>query len=305
MIQRAGVKRKKDHGCKKMRCYLYLGFSVIIMALWVNSMYLAHFDFLSENKIEVQTTQTTHHHLDPPVHTVSENKIEESTPRTETQVQTVQRKKEAISENKIEESTPRIEPKVQAVPTKKEVEPSLTPESCNEHEIEIIQYHLPSDKCDETSDTPWRNMCSFSFATRCVYAVWMEDYYKTQISAKDWEESTFLGISIGCNKGLDALNTMRMGTFDRAFDRKAWNQAREDIDPDIRCFKGSDLQFSIYVPRRPKRRGEMHCVEALPSNYNKLKKAADKLDLTSKGFIVNQVAIADKDGTALFHSGEG
>ena len=186
------------------------------------------------------------------------------------------------------------------------VNPTFEPKACNGYEKAVLKTHLPSKKCEETFLQPWRNACSFSYATRCPNATWIEDLYQNQISSTNWEKSTFLGIAVGCNKGFDALNTMRMGTFDPIFDKETWRKARGDVDVDNRCGSQNDnSQFDIDSRRRVPRPGEMHCVEALPLNYEKLKKAADELGLTNKGFVVTQAAVAEKDGTTLFPSGEG
>ena len=197
----------------------------------------------------------------------------------------------------------------------------LVPEVCSKEHKDIILHQLPEDACSITK-FPWINKCSFSFASRCPNATWIENYYiekatKRKLSIKDrltkfiWpvDESSFLGISIGCNKGFDALNTIRMGTFDPSFDKEMWRQARQDETIDNRCGMKNDYsQFNfdssgLYIRPSP-RRGVMHCVEALPTNYNKLKRAAQELELDKKGFIVSHAAIAAKNGQVYFPDGE-
>ena len=198
---------------------------------------------------------------------------------------------------------------------------------CSKEQKDIILHQLPEDACNMNS-YPWVNQCSFSFASRCPNATWIENYYiekatKRKLSIKDRltkfmrvnEESSFLGISIGCNKGFDAINTIRMGTFDPIFDKEIWRQARQDETIDNRCGMKNDYsQFNfdsigLYIRSRPHqrprpRRGEMHCIEALPTNYNKLKRAAQELELDKKGFVVSHAAIAAKNGQVYFPDGE-
>jgi len=58
-----------------------------------------------------------------------------------------------------------------------------------------------------------------------------------------------------------------------------------------------DQQFHV---TKPARKGEMHCVEPMPSTITLLRNASLTLDLESKGFIINGAAVASTDGTIPF-----
>lgn len=65
-------------------------------------------------------------------------------------------------------------------------------------------------------------------------ATWLERYYtklhynaanQTSTSQQQSKQSTFLAIFIGCNKGYDAVNTLRMGSGNPIFDKDKWKDA--------------------------------------------------------------------------------
>lgn len=197
---------------------------------------------------------------------------------------------------------------VKASQTRHHVDPIFRPEVCNENQREIVKKHLPSDKCEESAQKEWRSSCSISYATRCPNPTWVKDFYKNDPSPLDREESTFLGIVVGCKNGLKAINTMRMGTFDPIFDSESWLRAVKDFDTDSRCNEKSDnslFDLNLDSTGRLRRDGEMYCIEASPLNYNKLNDISNSFGLESKGFFVTQAAIAEKDGTTFLPSEKG
>ena len=65
----------------------------------------------------------------------------------------------------------------------------------------------------------------------------------------------FLGISVGCNKGHDAIRTARMGMSNTGIDAYEW---RDELDAAAgACGQGKDDQVNV-VGRQ--RKGEMHCI---------------------------------------------
>jgi len=188
-----------------------------------------------------------------------------------------------------------LEDKISSIPAG-----AFTPVQCTEGIRDIIKKQLPSDKCIQNQEFPFSNRCSFCFASRCPKATWIEDYYREN----EKHLGPFLGISVGCNKGYDALNVMRMGTFDSYLDKDHWRKVRDDKNVDIRCGLQNYEQFQI-VPNTKIRTGEMHCIEALPTNFRKLERASKAMGIDKKGFIVANAAMGDHDGVAQFPTGEG
>lgn len=86
--------------------------------------------------------------------------------------------------------------------------------------------------------------------TNCPNPTWIADFYKEE---KDIEE--FLGVSIGCNKGHDAIRTARMGMSNAEFDVNEWIKA-VGIRTGFVCGIGdAEHQPEIVFPNRV---GEMH-----------------------------------------------
>lgn len=177
---------------------------------------------------------------------------------------------------------------------------NLFPE-CTPDQLSRIRKHLPPHLCVKARKRPWAQQCSFTHATKCVRATWLTDYYtnlvKTRVTAAP---EHFIGISVGCNKGMDALDTLRMGTSNEKFDKAAWWNAMQSDgavqEPYCEHEKSTTNQFP--TDRMHKRSGEMHCIEAFPSNYLKLKYTAERMGIDQEGFHVTHAAMT-KNGTKV------
>jgi len=183
------------------------------------------------------------------------------------------------------------------------------PPSCTNNEITEIRKQIMGH-CP--IKFPHLQRCSITKATSCIGTSWLTEHYTNlhkDAHGTGYAES-FLGISIGCNKGLDAVETMRMGTSNMKFDKSMWwdtmNQGINNLsEPYCANEKNMTHQFHIKSDVSAiKRKGEMHCVEAFPLNYNTLKYSAEKLGLEEEGFVVTNSVISTKDGKIAFPSGE-
>ena len=138
----------------------------------------------------------------------------------------------------------------------------------------------------------------FPFAT-CPKPSWISELYSHNII----ELESFLGLSIGCNKGFDAIKTARMGFSDEIFDVAAWKNATSFDETSV-CKQNKEDKESNKGMAMRKRSGEMHCVEPLPSTFSVLKNASDKLHLHEKGFVLTHAAISTANGVIQFPTGE-
>mmetsp|Transcript_14465 Transcript_14465/g.22079 ORF Transcript_14465/g.22079 Transcript_14465/m.22079 type:complete len:436 (+) Transcript_14465:79-1386(+) len=181
-------------------------------------------------------------------------------------------------------------------------------QQCTTRELDILKVQLPARHCNDTKKFPWLGKCSFSYASRCPTASnWLGEFM-------DYNEdtTTFLGISIGCNKGYDAVDTLRWGTqnvltFDTDVFRKAKESFTSSSKEDLRCEKynmNNDRSAKTKLVPQRIRSGEMHCVEALPSNFKTLQRTAQMLNLTAQGFLIQNVAISDTNQTIMFPKGD-
>ncbi len=151
-----------------------------------------------------------------------------------------------------------------------------------------------------------------TMATRCPDSNWIEEFYQKNSGSLD---GSFLGVSIGCNKGFDAINTARMGMRNEIFDKKEWNKrlVAHGFDHRGACNQQNTPQFELtkttgqegaVSPPAP-RKGEMHCVEPTPSIFAFLESAANELNLDKEGLVLTQAAISSRDGTISFPTGHG
>ena len=110
---------------------------------------------------------------------------------------------------------------------------------------------------------------------------------------------SFVGLSIGCNKGQDAVRLARLGLGAPAFDAKRWIGAIDGPGANWACGKGERAEGDerdLVV-----RTGEVHCVEPMPANFVALRNASAALGLDEEGgWVLRQAAIASVDGAVRF-----
>jgi len=177
-------------------------------------------------------------------------------------------------------------------------------QNCTTDQLSRIRKHLPPDMCIKKKRAPWLQKCSFTQASKCIRATWLTDYYTDIYKTNHTIASEhFVGISVGCNKGLDALDTLRMGTSNAIFDKGAWlNAMHSDGIPvtESVCSHAGNKTEQFSVNPTHKRSGELHCIEPFPPNYMKLKNSAESLVIDQEGFIVINAAMSKEEGVLLF-----
>ena len=79
------------------------------------------------------------------------------------------------------------------------------PPKCTMQQFEIIYKQLPPEDCQANIRIPWSQRCSFSYATQCPDASWIEGHYEQLHHRRHQEEQhseskiPFTGIFVGCN----------------------------------------------------------------------------------------------------------
>jgi len=146
---------------------------------------------------------------------------------------------------------------------------------CTDDQMNGINQQLGLDK---TCNAHWFE-CGICSETKCPVSSWIEDFYLEDEGITE-DSSSFLGVSIGCNKGYDAISTARMGMSNVEFDKNTWQSAL-GINNEGVCKQKNAGQPNI---SKPSRQGEMHCVEPMPSTFERLSSAVSALDLESKEF---------------------
>ena len=163
---------------------------------------------------------------------------------------------------------------------------SVKASTCSEEQMNAISNTLTKP-----------NARSILTSTSCPQSNWIQKLYKTKLR-QDSIDYTFLGINIGCNKGYDAVGMARMGTGNSKFDRTSWHKSMSSfgVSSSGNCGQMNSSQFELDSEERStSRRGEIHCVEPLPSTVLALKNSSAALGLDEEGFVVTQAAISSSD----------
>jgi len=174
--------------------------------------------------------------------------------------------------------------------------------TCSSDQMTMIETQLRFlTQCQ--SNKPWFH-CPIAHNTKCPNNSWLQDYFKQDFKSRT-DKKSFIGISIGCNKGYDAINTARMGMNNPKFDKLLWakemNREVGRKEESGACNQKKDPQFEILADE-PERSGEMHCVEPVPNTAQILQSARERLGLDkgSSTFEVTKAAISSADGTVKF-----
>ena len=202
------------------------------------------------------------------------------------------------------------------------------PLKCTMEQLMKVRSQLPPELCvlSHVNHVPFYQKCSITRATKCPKSPWIDQHYRERYN-QHYESSpgslahnkkqSFVGISIGCNKGFDAINTFRMGIFDASINKSVWNLAMTNNGTDTLhenvCNQNAPEDiFQIPQPdssdavssnnQKEPPQGEMHCVEPMPVTYKMLSRSAENLGYAQKGFKVTHAAVSKQSGEMLFPS---
>jgi FkbM family methyltransferase len=171
------------------------------------------------------------------------------------------------------------------------VSPLRTWHTCTQEQLDIVHEQLP-DKG------------SLSRETSCPNAIWIEkEFSRTSRIERNVTSKPLIAIYVGCNKGFDAVNTLRMLSSNGNFDKERWkNKFFEGtvVAPGA-CGQENVPQYTIPADAIIRTNAVVHCIEAMPNTATKLKETANALGW-QESFVVNHAAISSTDGTALFPS---
>jgi len=200
------------------------------------------------------------------------------------------------------------------------------PQQCTMEQLMKVRSQLSPELCvlSHVNHIPYNQKCTITTATRCPKTPWIDQHYWERYnqhyesspgSLANNKKSSFLGITIGCNKGFDAINTFRMGTFDESINKSDWKRAmtdngtiplhhsvcNQDAVEDIFQIPQPDSSAAARTSNQKESpQGEMHCVEPMPATYKMLSKSAENLGYAQKGFKVTHAAVSIESGEMLF-----
>lgn len=227
------------------------------------------------------------------------------------------------SSHVLEDSTHLLRPHLSLEPMIRPKKQSATessdksfPPQCTAEQLNMIEYQLPSARCKKTAKQPWQNRCSFSYATRCPKAVWFEEFHReshdhhgnndnnNNINNSDDNDEPYrpIAIYVGCNKAMDAVNTLRMLSSDTVFDKDVWRDrlfANETVSAG-NCNQEFAPQFALQnnAAKLPLN-AIVHCIEASPITARRLNRTVQELGWQTSLVVVN-AAMGASDGLARF-----
>lgn len=170
---------------------------------------------------------------------------------------------------------------------------------CMESQLDSIKKQLGAQDC--SAENWWQ--CKITQETSCPEASWLERYYHSRHEQKSMRGESFLALSVGCNKGFDAVRTIRMGTGHSMFNKTSWNNAMGNITTSACGQHALDDDYLVepyWQQRGFRRKGTMYCIEPMPATFADLKAATEKLNISAHGFVVSHAAISSAEGTAKF-----
>jgi len=164
---------------------------------------------------------------------------------------------------------------------------------CTPSMLEAISMQLPYNRCP-MENSPCVSHC---IETSCPEATWLERYYAEVVHT--FPVTPFVGLSIGCNKGFDAVNTLRMGSNNPRFNKEDWKVAMfgNSADSAGACSQGESPSVELN-PAQMQRPASMHCVEPVPATVERLVSSTASLGYNTnkdQKLIISPFAISKDD----------
>ncbi len=168
------------------------------------------------------------------------------------------------------------------------------PPACTAEQKSKILEQLTPTKCNKKYE-PYNQKCSLTKATKCPSQNWINSYYEDLKKVND-SSSQFIAVYVGCNKGYDAVNAIRMGTRNQKYSKSSWHSALKETFGSVCNQNESEFPIS---PNDIVGEGIVHCIEPMPTTAQKLLSSAKILGW-EQNFLVTQAAISNKNGEAFF-----
>ena len=185
---------------------------------------------------------------------------------------------------------------VRVMSTIEEVFVKFDPPQCTADQLQKLSEQLPPEDCLENKNRPWTSRCSFSAASSCPDSSWL-DHHFTVRQAEAGEEP-FLSFFVGCNKAIDAVHALRMGSRNPRFDVEQWktvlSEGRENEFAGSSCAQfDKDYEVQSQQPIRP---AQVYCFEPVSTTFAQLHRTKMELGWTNE-LILEKAAVSSERGT--------
>jgi FkbM family methyltransferase len=172
---------------------------------------------------------------------------------------------------------------------------------CSKFQLDSIQSALDGG----CKDAPWLQKCKYTLRTKCPKQTWLYEHFEDRLQGVA-PSPAYIGISVGCNKGFDALNSLRVGSQNDQLDKDAWMKEffqGKDVHAGV-CNQAFEEQAIIYdapvVKFEEGAQHQMYCIEAMPTTAEALRQTARALGYDKLGFKVINAAGGITDGNIFF-----
>ena len=178
---------------------------------------------------------------------------------------------------------------------------TFSPPSCTADQLDMIYQRLPEvgENCGKL-----KGPCPISFMTRCPQASWLEDFYASQHRHQSETKKSFLAFNIGCNKGYDAVNLLRMGSNNPTFNRLTWKEAMPRNSKPGVCGQDKESAMALTSPASSNHGKEnsalVYCIEPMPSTFLALQNATKTTGWDSHLKVLHLAMNNEDPSTVLF-----
>ena len=193
----------------------------------------------------------------------------------------------------VSEEATKFKPAVSPFPAK-----AKFPPNCTSEQLDVVSEQLPPAGCLKRENKPWIYWdCSFANKTYCGNANphWFFDFIH---QSKNVDE-TFRGIIVGCNKGYEALELLRIvspPSRNKTYDWKQWRDtfsgnATDDLTAEIDLSVDCPINGKATSNTRASATKNVHvyCIDAMPNTIDRLNRTKQELGYGDELDIVKMV----------------
>lgn len=148
------------------------------------------------------------------------------------------------------------------------------PPACTDDQLKIVMKQLRPERCVQFRKRPYLQQCSFTEATKCPDPIWLHEFHRNRSGTP-----SFLSYFIGCNKAIDAVNALRMGSHNASVDVLKWQQQLQKSGTTFD--KSSCAQFDkrqVDIPINTEvNDAQVHCIEPMTKTFAELNRTKHDL----------------------------
>jgi len=175
--------------------------------------------------------------------------------------------------------------------------PLFNATKCSARQLQTLRdrFYPPQMKQPQHELGFWRRFKTpLMLQTKCPEQPWLEQYFATTTQRrKESSSSSYLGINVGCNKGLDAVAMARMLSRDSRLDIGSWQQALGSVSEAV-C----GVPVSVEIPPNATAAassGTIHCIEPMPATVTSLQNALRTTGYTD-AIVIKHAVISNTSG---------